>query len=66
MEKLYRLLVSRCCPGGRLAYWNLFCPRQCPSSLRDKVQPLSDLAAKLHSKDRVFFYSTFEIDEIRP
>ena len=66
MEKLYRLLVSRCHTGGRLAYWNLLCRRHCPSSLKDQVQPLSDLAASLHSKDRVFFYSSFQVDEILP
>ena len=66
MEKLYRLLVSRCHTGGRLAYWNLFCRRHCPSSLKDRVQPLSDLAASLHSKDRVFFYSSFQVDKILP
>jgi len=65
-EALYAQLIHTARPHARLAYWNLLVPRTCPPSLRDRVRPLSDLAAKLHASDRTFFYSAFHIDEVLP
>jgi len=64
-EALYTQLIDTARPGARLAYWNLLVPRTCPDALRDRVQPLSDLAAELHARDRTFFYSAFHVDEVR-
>ncbi|MEX2586823.1 MAG: DUF3419 family protein [Actinomycetota bacterium] len=65
-ETLYTQLIDTARPGARLAYWNLLVPRARPASLHDRVQPLTDLAADLHARDRTFFYSAFHVDEVRP
>ena len=61
-DALFKLLVSKCAAGGRLAYWNLFCPRKCPPL--ENVRSLKELSASLHQKDRVYFYGDFFVDEI--
>ena len=50
--------------GGRLAYWNTFVPRQRPEGLANRLWPMSELAARLHRQDRVFFYERFVVEEI--
>lgn len=65
-EALYTQLIQNARPGARLAYWNLLVPRSCPDSQRHRVQPLPELAAELHARDRTFFYSKFQVDEVRP
>lgn len=51
--------------GGRLAYWNMLVPRSRPQSMADSLQPLPELAARLHRQDKAFFYSAFVVEEIR-
>jgi S-adenosylmethionine-diacylglycerol 3-amino-3-carboxypropyl transferase len=51
--------------GGRLAYWNTFVPRSRPESLADRLQPLTELAERLHRQDKAFFYTRFVVEEIR-
>ncbi|MFQ5844663.1 MAG: DUF3419 family protein [Planctomycetota bacterium] len=51
-------------PGGRLVYWNLLVPRRRPATLADRLRPLDDLAAALHDRDRVPFYSALVVEEI--
>jgi S-adenosylmethionine-diacylglycerol 3-amino-3-carboxypropyl transferase len=66
-ENYHRLLgklVARGRPGGRLAYWNMLAPRVRPEALAGQLQPLSDLAGKLHQADKAFFYSRFVVEAI--
>lgn len=52
-------------PGARLAYWNMLAPRSRPESLADRLNPLTDLAARLFHEDKAFFYSRFIVEEVR-
>jgi S-adenosylmethionine-diacylglycerol 3-amino-3-carboxypropyl transferase len=65
-EAMYRELVGLAAPGARIAYWNTFVPRRCPTSLHDHVRPLDGLSSSLHAKDKAFFYTHFQVDEVRP
>jgi S-adenosylmethionine-diacylglycerol 3-amino-3-carboxypropyl transferase len=40
-------------------------PRCAPDALRDRIRPLSELAGRLHLRDKAFFYSAFIVEEIR-
>lgn len=62
---LLRTIAQHARPGGRLAYWNMLAPRQAPSSLHDKIRPLSDLSSRLFAQDKAFFYSAFIVEEIQ-
>jgi S-adenosylmethionine-diacylglycerol 3-amino-3-carboxypropyl transferase len=50
--------------GARIVYWNMLAPRSRPESLSDELQPLTDLAHKLHLQDKAFFYSGLIVEEI--
>jgi len=62
--QLFAALVRAMPAGGRIAYWNLFVPRQSPGSLRDRVRPLPHLSRALRRRDRAWFYSAFHVDEV--
>ncbi|HET9979557.1 MAG TPA: DUF3419 family protein [Ktedonobacterales bacterium] len=51
-------------PGGRLLYWNMLAPRGYLDELAGRLRPLPELAARLHSQDKAFFYSALIIEEI--
>ena len=51
-------------PGGRLLYWNMLAPRGHLDELAEHVRPLPELANRLHSRDKAFFYSALIIEEI--
>ena len=57
-------LAERATPDGRLAYWNMLVPRRRPESMAGRLQPLTDLAGKLHLQDKAFFYSAFVVEEV--
>ena len=62
----HRLLESlvRCGRDkSRLAYWNLLAARQRPQFMAGRLRPLDDLARRLHSQDKAFFYSAFVLEE---
>jgi S-adenosylmethionine-diacylglycerol 3-amino-3-carboxypropyl transferase len=66
-ENYHRLLnqvVDGARPGGRLAYWNMLVPRGRPELMAARLQPLTDLAARLHREDKAFFYSRFVVEEV--
>jgi len=63
-ERLLSLIVAGAKPGGRLAYWNMLVPRSRPESFADRLQPLTELAARLHLQDKAFFYSRFVVEEV--
>lgn len=52
-------------PGARLAYWNMLAPRQRPESMQSRLQPLDELAGRLHREDRAFFYSAFRVEQVQ-
>ncbi|WP_309544729.1 DUF3419 family protein [Alkalilimnicola ehrlichii] len=64
-EQLLTRLHEAGCPGGRLAYWNMLAPRCRPESLADRLHPLTELADRLHTQDKAFFYSRFVVEELR-
>jgi S-adenosylmethionine-diacylglycerol 3-amino-3-carboxypropyl transferase len=63
-ERLFAALAAAMPDGGRIAYWNLFVPRESPASLRDRIRPLPRLSRALWRRDRAWFYSAFHIDEV--
>ena len=63
-ERLFGALAEAMPAGGRLAYWNLFVPRESPASLRDRIRPLPRLSRALWRRDRAWFYSAFHVDEV--
>lgn len=62
--EVYRALLDRSRVGARLVYWNMLAPRALPTSLRDRAQPLGDLAARLLRQDRAWFYQALHVDEV--
>ena len=63
-EQLLRLIVRSSRRGARLAYWNMLAPRRRPESMEGELRPLSELSAKLFSRDRAFFYSALIVEEV--
>jgi len=41
-------------------------PRSRPESLADRLRPLRELAARLHERDKAFFYSALVVEEVQP
>jgi len=64
-ETLLRRLVDAAAPGARLLYWNMLAPRACPPALADRVEPMQELAERLHHEDQAFFYSRLVIERVR-
>jgi S-adenosylmethionine-diacylglycerol 3-amino-3-carboxypropyl transferase len=63
-EDLLRELVQSAEAGARMAYWNMLAPRSRPETMADLVEPLAELADRLHLKDKAFFYSRFVVEEV--
>jgi S-adenosylmethionine-diacylglycerol 3-amino-3-carboxypropyl transferase len=63
-EQLLSLLVRSSRRGARLAYWNMLVPRRRPESMAAELRALSELSAKLFSRDQAFFYSAFVVEEV--
>ncbi|MBV8081515.1 MAG: BtaA family protein [Candidatus Eremiobacteraeota bacterium] len=57
-------LLARAAPGARLVYWNMMAPRSRPHDLAGRLEPLRDLAARLHVEDRTFFYSALVVEGV--
>ncbi|MEM6391272.1 MAG: DUF3419 family protein [Planctomycetota bacterium] len=64
-EAMLRRCVRHGRSGGRLAYWNMLVPRSRPDTMADELEPLVDLADRLHLEDKAFFYSRFVVEAIR-
>lgn len=64
-RKIYGALLRYVNPGGRIAYWNTFVPRQCPPEFAANVIPRNELSAELFAEDKAFFYGHFQIDEVK-
>lgn len=63
-EGTLRALARACRPGARLAYWNLLVPRRRPETLAARLMPLAREAARLHARDKAFFYGGFVLEEV--
>lgn len=63
-ETLLGKLVESGRVGGRLAYWNMLAPRSRQATMADRLEPKTELAARLHLEDKAFFYSRFVVEEI--
>jgi S-adenosylmethionine-diacylglycerol 3-amino-3-carboxypropyl transferase len=62
---LYDAVLESARPGARIAYWNLFVPRQRPPELADRVEPQVARALDLHRRDRAFVYGAFRLEVVR-
>jgi S-adenosylmethionine-diacylglycerol 3-amino-3-carboxypropyl transferase len=63
-EALFARLAGAMRGGGRIAYWNLFVPRQSPATQRHRFRPLDRLSRALAHRDRAWFYSAFHVEEV--
>ena len=64
-HRLLEKLIASGRKGARLVYWNLLAPRRRPEQLAHRLRPLEKLAAELLRKDKAFFYSALNVEEIR-
>lgn len=64
-KRCYESLFAQAAPSGRLVYWNLLEPHQCPESLEDKINPLPEMSEVLHWRDKAWFYQALHIDEVK-
>jgi S-adenosylmethionine-diacylglycerol 3-amino-3-carboxypropyl transferase len=62
---LYAHLLHAASPGARVAYWNLFVPRSCPTALEGRVERHPDRSVALLAQDRVPFYGAFVLETVR-
>ncbi len=63
-HRLLGAIVGASRPHARLAYWNMLAPRGRPAEMAGMIAPLSELAGRLHLRDRAFFYSAFRLEEV--
>ena len=67
-DDAYRALIEELVrvgsKGSHLVYWNVAVDRQCPASLAHLVKRRSRLAARLHHKDKAFFYRRLVVEEV--
>jgi S-adenosylmethionine-diacylglycerol 3-amino-3-carboxypropyl transferase len=64
-HRLLDALVEAANPGARLAYWNMLAPRRRPESMSTRLEPLDNLARRLHAHDKAFFYNAFVVEEVK-
>lgn len=61
---LLSTLAARSRNGARFAYWNMLVPRSRPPELAHVLVPDTDLAGRLHLRDKAFFYSRFVVERV--
>ena len=64
-DRLLEKLVASGRKGARLVYWSLLAPRRRPDRLAHRLRRLEALAAELFLRDKAFFYSALNVEEIR-
>jgi S-adenosylmethionine-diacylglycerol 3-amino-3-carboxypropyl transferase len=62
---LYGKIVDAANEQARIVYWNMMVPRSLPASFADQVIARDDIATRLASQDKAFFYSRFVVEEKR-
>ncbi len=65
-EAALEAILRVAAPGARLVYWNMLVPRHRPDRLADRLLPRRDIAARLHARDKAFFYSDLVVEEVAP
>ncbi len=50
--------------GARLVYWNMLADRKYPPNLKDRLDPMDDLAQNLFLRDKAFFYKALVIERV--
>jgi S-adenosylmethionine-diacylglycerol 3-amino-3-carboxypropyl transferase len=63
-HRLLEKLIAGGRKGARLVYWNLLAPRRRPDRLAHRLRRLESLAAELFLRDKAFFYSALNVEEI--
>jgi S-adenosylmethionine-diacylglycerol 3-amino-3-carboxypropyl transferase len=63
-HQLLEKITTHSNPGARLAYWNMLAPRARPPAMASVLEPVDDLATRLHHEDRAFFYSRFVVEQV--
>lgn len=61
-HSIFNSLSELMVKGGRIAYWELLTPRAPPLDMFISHEKLSK---ELHDQDRVFFYKSFNVYEIK-
>jgi hydroxymethylglutaryl-CoA reductase (NADPH) len=59
------VLGERLRPGGRVAFWNHLVDRSVPTD-HPGLEPLPELATRLHEQDRSCVYRAFHVAAVRP
>ncbi len=62
---LYGAMLKHANRDARIVYWNTFVTRSCPHEFVGAVSPQTELAAELYAQDKAFFYSHFQIDQVK-
>jgi len=63
-ERLLREFVRVGEQGCRLVYWNVVVNRRRPNVLSKVLRELTSMAARLHRKDKAFFYRSLIVEEV--
>lgn len=50
--------------GGRIAWWEMMVPRAVPPGLRDRLQPLDELAIRLLARNQAAFYRALHVETL--
>ncbi len=58
VETLLRSIAQASLDNARLLFWTLFVPRGVPLSLRDCIEPVTQLSNELYAQTRTFFYGS--------
>ena len=61
----YQTLLSHANPKARLVYWDTLHPHDLPEHLKELVNTQSELSEVLHWRDKVWFYQSLHIDELK-
>lgn len=63
-EKMLTIAADRLRPGGRLLWWSLLEARPLPAGFAGRIVDLAADAARLHDRDRVFFYRSLHLAQL--
>lgn len=63
-DAVFAMLAYTLPRRARIAYWNLFVPRESPAALRGRLRPIGRLARSLGREDRAWFYGAFHVEEV--
>jgi S-adenosylmethionine-diacylglycerol 3-amino-3-carboxypropyl transferase len=63
-DTLWQEIIRTAKNGARVVYWNNLVPRSFPQRFSANIRDDAQLASRLHSTDRVFFYGSFHVNTI--